>query len=71
MNKTYCDRCGAVIERKQLIHWDYLKMYTNDDFNKYYDICLKCHEEIKEFIEHPFEFEAKMILKLQEEKKHE
>lgn len=55
MNKTFCDRCGAVIERKQIIHWNYLKMYTNDDFTKYYDICLKCHKEIKDFVEKPKE----------------
>jgi len=72
MNKTFCDRCGQPVkERHRLIGWNYVRLYMEDDVSKYYDICPNCYKEIKNFIEHPLEFEAKMILKLQEEKKHE
>lgn len=72
MNKNFCDRCGQLIkERHRLIGWNYVRLYMEDDLDKYYDICPNCYKEIKNFIEHPLEFQAKMILKLQEEKKHE
>lgn len=72
MNKNFCDCCGQPVkERRSFMHWNYVRFYADEDLDKYYDICPNCYKEIKNFIEHPLEFQAKMILKLQEEKKHE
>ena len=64
MNKCFCDRCHQVIKERKTLRWNYVRLFMEDDLDKYYDICPKCYKEIETFIKHPLEYEAKMLLKI-------
>ena len=49
MVKNFCDHCGREIDVSYYVSWNYL--YFDESDGKFYDICPKCHEEIKRFIE--------------------
>lgn len=68
MNKSFCDRCHQEIKERHSLRWNYVRLYMDDDNDKYYDICPKCYKEIEAFIKRPIEYEAQMILKLKKEK---
>lgn len=67
MTKCYCDRCGKIIKAKKSLRWQYVRLYMEEDYDKYTDLCLECYKEIKEFIEQPFKYEEKIRKKIQEE----
>lgn len=39
--------CGKEIKSRKSLHWQYVRLFFEDDKDVYLDLCLDCYEKLK------------------------